>query len=113
MSIRIRQKPVEKFSKLRTMHIREGIQAVVGFKDDTKQIQSFVFDKTKFNLTEAKAWVKENKDSIADMINLKEDDVTEPNRPSTEGTIVPEGNLEEIFDVKHATNGRVDKEKVQ
>lgn len=119
-TIRIRQKNPSSFSKFRTKQITEGVQATIGIRDDgTSEVQSFVFDKTKFDVKKAKSWVKEHNGKIKEqfsvpyinLIPVKEDVVVqEPvvDDKQDDGIVIDETH----FDIKHASNGKVDKEKV-
>lgn len=70
--IRIRMKDPDDFIRFRTMQLKEGIKAVIGFKEGGgSEVQAYLFDNDKFDKDEAKAWVKEHeKDRMNKHINL-------------------------------------------
>jgi len=78
-SIRIRQKNPGLFDpdsfKTITLKGVSGIKAVIGKLkgQDTTTIQTFIFDKSKWNLDKAKAWVKEHGSKYSTETNLYED----------------------------------------
>jgi len=63
-SIRIRQRMPGDFEKdsFRTINITDGVQAVIGRLkgEDTTTVQTYIFDREKFTLEQAKEWVKEH-----------------------------------------------------
>ena len=77
--IRIRVKDPKLFQKdsFRTIDIskNKGIKAIIGkLKDEiTTTTQSFLFEKDKWNVEEAQAWVKEHKKTNEELIDIKED----------------------------------------
>lgn len=61
-------KKKSKNAKIRTINISKGIKAL--YDVDTKAIITYIFDKDKYTMKEAKKWVKEHKEnsSIMDVL---------------------------------------------
>lgn len=65
--IRIRVASPKKFARFRVKTIGKGIKAVIGFLvGGGSQIQSVLFPKSQFTLTQAKAWVKSHGYHVAE-----------------------------------------------
>lgn len=65
-SIRVRQKNPKKYAKMRTISITEGVRAVIGFPKDggSSEVQTYIFDNSKFDMKTAKEWVKKHKTKL-------------------------------------------------
>lgn len=124
-TIRIRQTSPKHFSKIREKKLVEGVSAAIGItKEGRTQIQSFIFDKSKFNLQEAKAWVKDHNSKLKENFNASYVTMAYGNSNSVEGaaklpnvmnntddTFVPD-NIVDIYPDVMFSNGRINKEKV-
>lgn len=61
-TIRIRQKPPTGYVRYRIKDFGNGIKAVIGFKKGGgSEVQSYIFDKKRWDLAKAKAWVAKHK----------------------------------------------------
>jgi hypothetical protein len=57
--VRLRVASPSKFIRMRVKTLGKGIRAIVGFKKGGgSEIQSFLFDRSKYTLAQAKAWIK-------------------------------------------------------
>lgn len=122
-TLRIRQASPKRFSKIREKNLTEGVSAAIGItKEGRTQVQSFIFDKSKFNLQEAKNWVKEHNSKLKENFNTSYLSMTYdcsvegasklPNSMNnTKDTFVPNDITEIYPDVMYA-NGRINKEQV-
>lgn len=60
-SLRFRQKQPGKYERYATKKIAPGVEFVLGFdKDGKSEVQSVVFDHAKFDMDDAKKWLKDN-----------------------------------------------------
>ncbi len=74
--IRIRVASPKKFTRFRVKTLGKGIKAVIGFlAGGGSQIQSVLFPKSQFTLTQAKAWVKSHGYHVAETFLVYDIDV--------------------------------------
>lgn len=70
-TIRIRQKDPSQYVRFRTKSLGKGIKAVIGFKKGGgSEVQSYLFDKDKWNAKTAAAWVKKHKGTISGAVDI-------------------------------------------
>ena len=71
--IRIRVENPKNFVRFRIKTLGKGIRAIIGFpKKGGSRIQSFLFDRKKWTLKQAKAWVKRHGYSIAETFAVRD-----------------------------------------
>jgi hypothetical protein len=81
--------------------IGKGIKAVIGFKKGGgSEIQSLLFPKSKYNLAQARAWVKEHKYKVHESYLIKEFIITESYLDFDEVEITPEMEKELLGEVE-------------
>jgi hypothetical protein len=114
--IRIRQQNASKFTSFRNRKIEDGVHATIGYlKDSIPQIQSFIFDPERFDSSKAKTWIKEYNNRLKESVGTGLVDQISPETKAeeeSEGLDFSKENLDEMFDVKHASNGKINTDKV-
>jgi len=58
--LRFRQARPKQFNRLRTQRFGKGIKAVIGFKNSKSHVQSIIFKRDKYNITQARAWLRKH-----------------------------------------------------
>jgi len=56
--LRFRQARPKQFKRLRTQRFGKGIKAIIGYKNGKSHIQSIIFKREKYSITEARAWLR-------------------------------------------------------
>jgi hypothetical protein len=63
--VRIRVASPSKFIRMRVKTLGKGIRAIIGFKKGGgSEIQSFLFPRSRYTLSQAKAWIKSHDYSV-------------------------------------------------
>lgn len=121
---RIRQQNASKFSSIRNRKITEGIHAAIGYNENSiPQVQSFIFNPELYDITKAKDWVRDYRSKLTENIGETVLDEISPVIPEVKSEVTSDNNkdatleftkdeYDTLFDIKHPSNGKIDKEKV-